>query len=41
MKQIYVKDVVRLCKGEILIGDENETLVDFAKDTINNLIKND
>ena len=33
MKQIYVKDVVRLCKGEILIGDENETLVDFAKDT--------
>ena len=33
MKQIYVKDVVRLCKGEILIGDENETLVDFARDT--------
>ena len=33
MKEIYVKDVLRICKGEILIGNENEVLEDFSKDT--------
>ena len=33
MREILVKDVVRICKGEILIGKENEKLGGFIQDT--------
>ena len=33
MKEIIVKDIVKLCKGEILLGNENEVLENFVKDT--------
>ena len=33
MKEILVKDIVKLCEGEILQGKEDETLGDFTQDT--------
>ena len=33
MKEIYVKDLLRICNGKILVGNEDEALVDFSKDT--------
>jgi len=30
---IYVKDIIRLCDGELLCGDENLVLDNFSKDT--------
>ena len=33
MNKIYVKDIVGLCKGKVLIGEENEVLENFVKDT--------
>ena len=32
-KKIRVKDIIRLCNGQIICGDENETLEDFTQDT--------
>ena len=33
MKEIFVKDVVNICNGELLSGNENETLGNFVRDT--------
>ena len=33
MKEIFVKDVTKICKGKILIGNEDEVLENFVKDT--------
>lgn len=33
MKEILVKDVLRLTNGKLIIGNENETLENFSKDT--------
>lgn len=33
MKEIYTRDVVRICNGELLCGNENEVLENFINDT--------
>ena len=33
MKEIFVKDVVNICNGELLSGNENEILGNFVRDT--------
>lgn len=33
MKEILAKDVVKMCNGEVLIGNENEVLGSFIQDT--------
>ena len=33
MKEIYARDVVRICNGKLLCGNENETLENFINDT--------
>ncbi len=33
MKEIFVKDVVNICNGKLLYGNENEVLGNFARDT--------
>ena len=33
MKEIYARDVVRICNGELLCGNENEVLDNFINDT--------
>ena len=33
MKEIFVKDIVRLCQGNIIYGSENASLEDFTTDT--------
>ena len=33
MHSIYVKDVIRLCNGKLLCGDENLVLSNFCTDT--------
>ena len=33
MKEIFVKDVVNICNGKLLCGNENETLGNFVRDT--------
>ena len=33
MKEIYARDVVRICNGELLCGNENEVLENFINDT--------
>lgn len=33
MKEIYIKDVVRVCNAEMICGDENEILENFIQDT--------
>ena len=33
MNDIYVKDVIRLCNGELICGNENEVLDNYTKDT--------
>ena len=35
MHNIYVKDVINICNGELLIGDESLLLENFSKDTRN------
>ena len=38
MKDILVKDIIRICKGKLICGNEEEICEDFSKDTrqINN-----
>ena len=33
MKNIFVKDIVRVCKGKLICGNENEVCENFSKDT--------
>ena len=33
MKNILVKDIVKICKGKLICGDENEVCENFSKDT--------
>lgn len=33
MKNILVKDIIKICKGNLLCGNENEICEDFSKDT--------
>ena len=33
MKQIYIKDIIKICKAELLCGTEAETLTDVTRDT--------
>lgn len=33
MHRIYVKDIVRECNGELIIGDSKKECIDFCKDT--------
>ena len=33
MKELYVRDIQRLCNGEIIIGNENDILNEFVRDT--------
>ena len=33
MKDILVKDIIRICKGKLICGNENEICEDFSKDT--------
>lgn len=33
MKEIKVKDIVNLCEGKLLCGNEDETIQNFKKDT--------
>ena len=33
MKEIYASDVVKICNGEIICGNENEVLENFINDT--------
>ena len=38
MKNITVKDIIKICDGKLICGDENIVCKDFQKDT--RLIKN-
>ena len=33
MKQIYIKDIIKICNAELLCGTEAETLTDVTRDT--------
>ena len=33
MKEVFVKDVINVCNGKLLCGNENEPLGDFVRDT--------
>ena len=33
MREIFVRDILKLCNGEIIIGSENQVLEDFTNDT--------
>lgn len=33
MKEIKVKDIIKLCEGKLLCGNEEENVLNFKKDT--------
>ena len=33
MKQLKVKDIIKICKGKLIYGDEDQTCEHFSKDT--------
>ena len=33
MKELTVKDILQICKGKLICGNEEETLEHFSKDT--------
>ena len=33
MKELKVKEIIQICKAELLLGHEEETLENFKKDT--------
>ena len=33
MKELIVKDVLNICNGKLIVGNENEVCQNFSKDT--------